>query len=269
MNIEQRRLVFKLTMGGFLIGWYLKAPSFYWCYLAQTCPNLDINLKLFPDIFLNHNIALFFFSIPIINALHCLNFSYFLSKISIKFSSVMLTLSSSFMMLHINTYNDVGFITSFWVSLWLIWFAFNMDWPSVHFERHAIRLALAVVTLIFLGGAIGKCTKEWWSGEVLLGIMEVNFIHFPFNWLKLSLNNEHMILLSKILSRSLILTEILISTCLFWPRRAALFYTPILILGIVIFRTWIILSVLSCLISMLWACLKLYPATKSYDHPQN
>jgi hypothetical protein len=164
------------------------------------------------------------------------------------------------MMLHINTYNDVGFITSFWVGLWLVWFAFNMDTKKNNFELHAIQLALSIVTLIFLGGAIGKCSREWWDGDVLLAIMQANFIHWPFNWLKQSLSTEDMLLLSKSLSRALIFTEALIATCLLWPKNKALLYTPILILGIVAFRTWIILSVLSCLVSMLWACLKLSPA---------
>ena len=256
---ERHNRVMKCVLGGLLLGWFIKMPTFFWTYFNSTLHKYPMSFELFPSVFENPFIAQVFYFLPSLTV-----FAFFIKPEKWRSSSKLFTgasliflLSSIVLMLHSATYNDATFVTSFWVSLWLTWFSCHRQeehWP------HACTLALALVSVIFLGGFIGKCSADWWSGKVLYGIIQSFFNHWPFEWLKNNTTFEELETISKVMSWSIIFIELVLASCVFWRRSIALKYVPWILLGIVFFRTWRILSVISSFMAVLWACLYLLPS---------
>ena len=73
--------------------------------------------------------------------------------------------------LHQASYNDMTFVTAWWASLWALWFVHHID--DADRDRTLARAAFLsrlVISVILLGGAAGKWTGEYWSGEVFYDI---------------------------------------------------------------------------------------------------
>ena len=58
------------------------------------------------------------------------------------------------MCIHQGSYNDVTFLTCFWVALWCVWYTVKMGAPEKELIAQARTFAILIVSLIFLGGAI-------------------------------------------------------------------------------------------------------------------
>ena len=260
--------VFKLVLCGILFGWLIKAPVFFWTYLNSVTINYPVTFELFPALFENPVLGKIMYFLPVatIPALFLKNEN--ISLMYHKACSALLILSSLYMLLNSATYNDATFVTSLWVSIWLLWFSFH---PEKEHQKHACSLALAIVCMIFLGGVIGKMSQSWWNGEALSGIMDSSFNHIPFSWLKNNLTFEQLDLLALTLSWGIIIIEIAVTSSFFWPQKFSLKFIPFIILGITLFRTWKILSVISCLVILLLACHKYLLSTEnegSHESPE-
>jgi hypothetical protein len=267
-KINRHLTVYKIVLAGFLVGWFIKLPVFLWAYINQTTVNFPLKYELFPSFFESPTSSRVFYFLPLltitlffIKLQDSKNKSFVLFKIA----SFILLLCSLVLMLHSNTYNDATFVSSFWVSIWLLWFSWHMHSEENKFRLHACHLALCLVSMIFLGGFIGKCTREWWNGEVMFGIMNSFFTHWPFSWIKNNLTFEQLRDLTKYMSWGIIMIEFVLATSFLWPKKWVLRIAPFLILGIVFFRTWRILSVLSCIIMLLWACVLLLPKLETEE----
>lgn len=75
--------------------------------------------------------------------------------------------ASALLLLHASTFADAAFWGTFWVSAWLLW-AHGV--PAEEVRRVGPRLAQAVLALAFFGGAVGKLTAGYWSGDVFYGL---------------------------------------------------------------------------------------------------
>jgi hypothetical protein len=258
------RNVFLITLGGFLLGWFIKMPIFLWTYINKTSRDFPVTMDFFPAIFESPLACQIFYFLPI------LSIALFFRKEQwlMKATGILLCCCSAFLILHISTYNDATFVTSFWVALWMTWFACNLHQDDSKLRFHACSLAMCLVSVIFFGGFIGKCTPEWWSGEVMFGIMDKFLNHWPFGWIKNNTTFEELKDVSKYMSWSIILIELALASSFLWPKKLTLRYVPFLILGIVFFRTWRILSVISCLVFMMWACLLILPAKQKLDEEE-
>ena len=74
---------------------------------------------------------------------------------------------ASILCLHQGSYNDMTFVTAWWTSLWNFWFVFRMDDDDQQAVlRRGAFLSRLIISMILLGGAVGKWTAEYWSGEV-------------------------------------------------------------------------------------------------------
>ena len=83
-------------------------------------------------------------------------------------------LTLSILCVHQGSYNDATFTTAWWAALWSTWFAGRMGRSSPErLLRNGARLAQAIVGMVLLGGAAGKWTSEYWSGQV--------FYEYPFH----------------------------------------------------------------------------------------
>ena len=229
--------VYKLVLGGVLFGWFIKLPVFFWTYLNKTTFEFPVYFEQFPSFFESPLVSCIFYFLPLVTVASL--FIKVEDKVPLfhRISAALLLLSSLILMLHSATYNDATFVTGFWVSLWLLWYSFH---PEEEHGKHACALAAAIVSLTFFGGFIGKCSSGWWNGEVLFGIMQSFFTHWPFEWLKNNLTFEQQKLIAKLLSWGIIFIELAVASSFFWPRRFTLKYIPFVIFAIDLFATTMI-----------------------------
>lgn len=247
--------VFRLVLSGLLLGWFIKLKVFFWNYLNVITFKYPVSFSQFPALFESPATAQLMYFLPVMTLPAVFLKGENISIIYHKICCICLIFASLFMMLHSATYNDATFVTSFWVSLWLLWFTFHFE---SKYYKDACKLAMAVVCFIFLGGLTGKLSSEWWSGEVMFGITQSTFKHWPFTWIKNNTTYEELKTFSMVLSWGIIFLEAAIVSSFFWPLRFSLKIIPALIAGIIFFRTWLILSVISCLILLLTGCYLLY-----------
>ena len=90
----------------------------------------------------------------------------------------------SILALHLGGYNDATFTTAWWALVWAVWFGGRIAYPTSRTVAIGARLALAIASLILLGGAVGKWTPEYWSGRVLYEIYFLDRDFWLFNYLR-------------------------------------------------------------------------------------
>ena len=76
------------------------------------------------------------------------------------------------LLLHLGSYNDATFTTSFWVALWMSWYAFRRPRTAGDWALVPPFVARCLISLVFLGGLVGKLTPEYWSGEAFFAIYD-------------------------------------------------------------------------------------------------
>lgn len=148
---------------------------------------------------------------------------------------------------HVAAYNDATFVTAFWAALWVAWLATRSD---VEAEAWGPRLAQGVVALTFLGGALGKLTPEYFSGEVLY---HVYFLQKPdgvYLWLRTALDPEALRSLATGFSWAVIATEVVLATSVLWTPRMALWTAALVCIGIVAGSTVYLTSVMAPLVGV-------------------
>ena len=163
--VAKNFFVLRFVMSGWLIGFYIKL-IFYGPYLWRIVPEYPMRYNHFPEFLMNASVAQIFYLLPLI--------SLFIigsqRQDRLLFCSAMMTLSSFILFLHIDTYNDMTFLTTFWSGLWMIWFASQANRTDQNFRLHACVLAQCLVGIIFLGGTVGKLTSGYWNGTVFYNI---------------------------------------------------------------------------------------------------
>ena len=117
----------------------------------------------------------------------------------------------SVLLVHQASYNDMTFATSMWAGIWAFWFTTRMarDEPHQLIRRGAF-LARAIASMILLGGAIGKWTPEYWSGEVFYDIYFVERDYWVFNYLRENCDAETLRNVATWYSRKVIAVETLL-----------------------------------------------------------
>lgn len=121
--------------------------------------------------------------------------------------SVVALASVTILCLHIGSYNDATFTTAWWVMLWATWFAGQLGADQRLALRRGARLSRGIVSVVFLGGAVGKWTMEYWSGQVLYEIYFVNRDFWLFNMLRNTLDPADLRTTAAWYSRGVILVE--------------------------------------------------------------
>ena len=180
-------------------------------------------------------------------------FSLISSTRSIQRLCAWLTLGgASILCLHQGTYNDVTFITVWWASLWALWFAHG-DWDAAPqlLLRRAAFLSRLILSVILLGGAVGKWTAEYWSGEVLYDIYFRDRDFWLFNWLRAHVEPETLRVIATWYSRQVILVESAggLGLWLLRPRLAAM-AGLLIFASIALVSNFLLFSVLWCLIGL-------------------
>jgi len=158
----------------------------------------------------------------------------------------------SLMCIHQGSYNDVTFVTIWWCCLWSVWLSHQLDiYPQEFLIRRAAFLSRLIISLILLGGAAGKWTPEYWSGEVLYDIYFVDRDFWIFNYLRDNYATEDLQQIAKWYSRQVVVVETIGGIGL-WalPARWAALAGVIILSGVVILSNKYLLSVIACLIGL-------------------
>ena len=153
--------------------------------------------------------------------------------------------------IHQQTYNDVTFVTCFWTVAWSAWFVWETGRrPEIELLTMATTFSHLILSLIFLGGAVGKMTPGYWSGEAIYGIYFESRNYWCFNLIRENISAEAIPELAKWYSRVIIMTECICSFLWLMPPRLASTIAFLTLFGIAFFSNFMLFSVVGCLMGL-------------------
>ncbi len=240
--------VARVVVAFWLLGWFLKI-NFFSHYLFHEISAFPVVIDFFPSFFRSPISAQFFYIYP----LFVLPLFFRPQLFYFRFASFVMTASSAVLLLHQDTHNDATFLTSFWVAVWLSWFVHRMTADDPMFDVHARSLSLCVVAVIFLGGFTGKLTPEYWNGEVFASIFLQQHYGLVGEWIRAHMSAEAIRFHFQWIAKMIILGEAFLVFAPFLPYRLVCVLGIPFMLGIALYTTWMIFSVLFCLIGLLIA----------------
>ena len=153
---------------------------------------------------------------------------------------------------HQGSYNDATFTTSFWVTLWLLWFATRInDANQMTTLWRGAFLSRLILSMILLGGAVGKWTAEYWSGDVLYDIYFIDRDQWLFNYFRDNYGPETLRQIATWHSRQVVLIETLGGLGLWLlPARWAAVIGVLLFFSIAAFSNFWLFSVTWSLVGL-------------------
>ena len=250
------RNVVRTAVAFWLLGWFIKF-EFYLPYLFGYTANEPVRIAFFPPFFRNPAVATVFYALPIVT----LGVFFIRRLIYARICGLIMAVSALVLMLHIDTYNDATFVTSFWTALWLIWFTAYARREDAIFSRHTRTLIQCIVGLMFLGAVVGKLTPEYWSGQVMADIFFKEQFSSVAAWVAHLPGMDTQLLASWVAKLVIVSELILVLAPLFPYRWLCGFAIPVMGIMPIFCSVWI-LSVLGCLIGLLLAGLRLERPTK-------
>jgi len=157
----------------------------------------------------------------------------------------------SILCIHQGAYNDMTFTTAWWTMLWSAWFAGRIDETDTLLIHQGARLSRTILSVIMLGGAVGKWTAQYWSGQVLYEIYFFDRDFWIYNQLRTHFEPETIRQIATWYSRQVIVVETIVGLTL-WalpPRLAALVGLTVYA-SIAMFSNYYLFSVLLGLIAL-------------------
>lgn len=161
-------------------------------------------------------------------------------------------LALAFLLVHQASYNDMTFATSLWASVWVFWFTtrMNRDEPSTLMRRAAF-LSRSIASMILLGGAVGKWTPEYWSGEVFYDIYFLERDYWVFNYLREQYDAESLRTIATWYSRKVIALETFFGFTLWlFPPKVAAALGVWIFFSIALLSNHLLYSVLASMIGL-------------------
>ncbi len=158
----------------------------------------------------------------------------------------------AFMLVHQASYNDMTFATSLWASIWVFWFTTRMDRDDTSgLMRRAAFLSRAIASMILLGGAVGKWTPEYWSGEVFYDIYFLERDYWVFNYLREQYDPETLRGIATWYSRKVIAVETVFGFTLWlFPAKVAAASGVAIFFSIALLSNHLLYSVLASMIGL-------------------
>ena len=243
------RRVFRAAAVVWLIAWYIRAGQHVtWLFMK---PAHAIEHALFPALMQWRGLSQLCYLAPVAAAV----FIWQPSRRMLISSAGIMIAASGILLLHIDTYNDATYVTSFWVALWLLWLGVNVDRNDADVVLHGCVLAQCVLGMMFLGGAVGKLTSEYWSGLTVYEIYFQQKANWPYPSIRDNLDAETVRGIATWFSRVVLAVEAGLVLSPFLPTRWVCWIAPPVMLLIVVVSTWTLFSVMGSLIGMMLACL--------------
>lgn len=244
-NEKENRSLLKVVIAAILISLAWKLSYYMGLDLAnRTLPLQD---PFFPAFFRNQSVARMAYLIAVaVSTLVLLSKSRsILTTGSLLLSGTLFTLN-----VHQSGYNDVTFLCSGWSALWCVWFSTQMSEPNESLLPRAAWLSHAILSLILIGGAVGKMTPEYWSGQVLYEIYFVDRDFWFYNIIRGSCTAEGLRDAATWHSRLVIATEFACGFLWLLPIRIASWLALIVLMGIALTNNILLFSVVTSLIGL-------------------
>lgn len=237
--------VFRIVVLGILLSLVWKFPHYpvAWTLYEQ----LNLEHQFFPPAFRNNQVLAGLILAPIITCVLSLIIHW---RPLFLIQSFVCVIATAGLCWHQGSYNDVTFLTCFWASLWCCWYSLSMNQPIEKLLSKGQIFIAMIFSMILLGGAVGKWTPGYWSGEVLYQIYFVDRDFWLFNLLREKFDSETLRSIATGYSRMVIIVE---SSCAFlWllPARVAAGLATSVLSGIVLFSNFNLLSVMFCLLAL-------------------
>lgn len=243
--VPLRWLVWRFVMASCLLAWFVKLPIQTKLFF-QGAENAIYSQSLLPDWLCRPDLGGVFYFAPALNL-----WSLFTRRRGVLLGAGALQVLCSLLMLwHVQSYNDFTHLTGFWVGLWLCWWAAQVDKNDEASHWHGVALALGIVSLCWLGGAVGKLTPEYWRGEPFYDLYFMEKDYFPFTYWRAHLPPAQIHLMAQWFSRIVVVTECLLATSVFWPTRLAAISNLLALTGMVIISQLQLFSVLGPLMAL-------------------
>ncbi len=169
-----------------------------------------------------------------------------------RWCSLITLIGATVLCIHQGSHNDMTFVTAWWTALWSLWFVHRVekDEPSDLLDKGAF-LSRLIISVILLGGGIGKWTAEYWSGEVFFNIYFVDRDFWLFNLLRANFEMETLRQISMWYSRQVVVIETVAGFGLWLlPPRWAASVAMLILTSIALLSNFLLFSVLSCLIGL-------------------
>lgn len=185
--------------------------------------------------------------------------------------SLLTLIGTAILCLHQASYNDMTFVTAWWASLWTVWFVWHFeDEDQRDLLRRAALLSRLIISVILLGGAAGKWTGEYWSGEVLYDIYFRDRDFWLFNLLRANFEPDKLAEIAKWYSRNVVIVETTAGLGLWMlPPRMAAGVAIVLLSSIAVFSNFLLFSVLMSLIGLAAVGFFVVPNHNTPNRPLN
>jgi hypothetical protein len=170
----------------------------------------------FPAVLRHPTLLLVAFFVPMIGEIVVLSHP---TRAGMKRAAVLETLGAAVLLLHQATYFYATWVIVLWAGLFLVWLA----WSGASDEWRATTtgpfLAQLLTAFFFLGGAAGKWTAGYWSGEVFYDLFFARHSYFVYSQLRAWFNDATIQLIAKWFSRSAVIVETSMALVVFLPAR--------------------------------------------------
>lgn len=244
--------VFRIVAAAWLVGWFWKAWFFVGYYFDEIWAHPFRHAGL-PPALVHPALATIAWAAPVL----VIGALVVPRAWTVRAASGLMAAAALVACLHVETFSDATFVTSFWVALWLVWFAANAHRADAALFLHARALAQCTLALVFFGGAIGKLTPEYTSGEAFYQLYFVQKDSWPYPWLRDAVSPDALRSIATWFSRSVIAAELVVAAgALLAPYRVVAIGGTVVMIGMVVISTWNLLSVMACLIGLLLALVR-------------
>lgn len=257
-----RLTAWRLVMGGCLLAWFVK-------YSVQTGVFFQAGVEtirshsLLPNWLCRPDVGVVLYFAPGLSVL-----SLFTRRWVVIRLAAWLHVGCSLLMLwHVQSYNDFTHVTALWAGLWLAWWAGQLERRDAASLWHGVALSLGIVSLCWLGGAVGKLTPEYWSGEPFYFLYFQDKDYFPFSYWRTHATPEQLHLMAQWFSRSVVVSECLLATCILWPARLAAICSLLALTFMVVLCELQLFSVLGPLMALCLAAVLLVEKESSATEP--
>lgn len=240
--------IFRIVAAAWLVGWFWKAWFFVGYYFGETWTH-PLHYSGLPRAFVHPAVAAIAWVSPLLVVVAIVMPRF------MRIASWLMVGAALIACVHLETFSDATFVTSFWVALWLAWFTANAHRTDDAFYLHARTLAQCTLGLVFLGGAVGKLTSEYWNGEAFYQLYFVQKPGWPYAWLRETYAADTLRVIATWFSRGVIMAELALALSPLAPYRWVAICGTIAMVGMVVISTFYLLSVMACLIGLLLALL--------------
>jgi len=242
---KSNRSLLKVVISAILISLIWKLTSYI--QLDRIIQAMPLQDPFFPAFFRNQTVVRIAYLLA--NAV-CLLLLLSKSRSILSLGTTILAACLFTLNIHQSSYNDVTFLCGGWSSLWCLWFSTRISEPTESLHPRAAWLAHAIISLILIGGAVGKMTAEYWSGQVLYEIYFVDRDFWFYNIIRNYCSADGLRDAATLHSRFVIVTEFACGFLWLLPMRLASWIALAVLLGIALTNNFMLLSVITSLIGL-------------------